>query len=353
MIYILVGAASCFSAFIARYIYVNKIFTTFFFILSIIIPAGVAGTRYNNGADYFLYMNIFETISSGQEFFSVKELEPGFVSIVKFCTIISESPVFMYFLIAFIIIFLYYKGVWENSPGYCFSILLFFLTGTYFDTFDGLRQYVAAAILFWGIRYILTENLKKYFVVVLIASTMHISSLFMLPVYAIAKFKFNLKQAIIIGVIIIFVSQYIFQAVTYLLQFTSYSYFLNSSEYFIKPTIGSILYTSINTLIICIIFIIHRHRFSKHDWIYFNAQILTWYCTLLSFSIPLAARLQYYFLPLELLILPNLIEKINSRYKFFVYFVVMVMYASITITGIVENNWYDCLPYNFYFDFHN
>ena len=45
-------------------------------LLSIIVPSLVAGLRYNNGADYKLYMLMFKNWAEGKSFFSVKSIRP-------------------------------------------------------------------------------------------------------------------------------------------------------------------------------------------------------------------------------------------------------------------------------------
>lgn len=57
----------------------------------------------------------------------------------------------------------------------------------YFSAFNGMRQWIASIILFWAIKYIWNDNFIKYFICVILASTIHISALIMIPVYFIVK----------------------------------------------------------------------------------------------------------------------------------------------------------------------
>lgn len=81
---------------------------------------------------------------------------------------------------------------------YRLSVLFYFVTGVYFDAYNGLRQYIAVSICFYAMKYILNKDAKRYFLAVLIAFLFHKSALFFVPVYFLQYLKFDFKKAITI-----------------------------------------------------------------------------------------------------------------------------------------------------------
>ena len=320
-----------------------------FLIVSIMIPTLVAGFRYNNGTDYNLYTNIFNTIRGGNTFYSVKSIEVGFVVLVKAALIFSKSPVFMFLLCAAVINTFYYIGSLKMSANLSFSILLFFITGTFFDSFNGLRQYIAAAIIFFSYQYLLNNETKKYVVCILVATLFHYSALIMLPLYFVFKQRFSLKKTIIIISMVLFGGSYVLEIATNLLRFTRYSYFIGSVEYKVIVTAASILYTSIITVFFTYQMVKRKHIITDRQKQLYSIQVVILLAALSSLFIPLSARLQYYFLPMEMIVVPEIVAIAPKRTKRIIKCVLATMYIVIVGYGMLFNNWYDCLPYNFYF----
>ena len=53
-----------------------------------------------------------------------------------------------------------------------------FFCFVFFDTMNGMRQFIAAAIVFWGTRYLFSGKYVKYIIAVLLAYVFHITALF-------------------------------------------------------------------------------------------------------------------------------------------------------------------------------
>ena len=70
-----------------------------------------------------------------------------------------------------------------NQPLLPLSIALFVLLGTWQGSFNGVRQYLAAAIIFAGHSLILNRRFKLFLLVVLMAALFHISALVCLAFY--------------------------------------------------------------------------------------------------------------------------------------------------------------------------
>lgn len=322
--------------------------------ISVMIPALVAGFRYKNGTDYLLYYSMFNSIrrSGGFNANNGKTIEFGFIWLVKLCCKISQSNVFIYFIIAFFIVFFYVKGCWRLSCNVSLSIILFFIIGTYFDSFNGLRQYIAAAITFFAIPYIFEHNLKKYMVLFLLAMCFHNSAIIMLPVYFVGYYYLDIKKTLIMSIVILFGGSILFSAITHILPYTNYSFYLDSTILGeTNITQMAILHTVVMTATATIIYA-NQREITKRQEIFYSLNSLALCTALMSTFFAPAYRVQYYFLPIEMIFIPELLSMLKSKKnKILVGTMLVSMYLSTLIYGTVFRDLYTCIPYNFYFDF--
>lgn len=324
--------------------------------LSLLPSVIVAALRYNNGADYLMYLRMMKTYAvSGtwvDSFTSVKDIEIGFVVLLKFLNFLTQEYFLIFGIIALLIGAFVFAGIWTVSDYVVLSVYLFFAAGIYFDTFNGLRQFLAISIIFYAFQYLLKGNFRKYCIWVLFAALFHYSAVIMIPVYFIRKLDISLKQTIVYVSVLVLGSGIIFRVLCIVLQYTRYAFFLNSVEFEIIPTEASILYTSVISVVAFAYRELKSKQASDQMRIMYNYQLLVWCSTLLSLSIPLASRLQEYFLVYEIIFIPAFLVNVkreNIRLLLGIMFV--LMYTVITVWGMQFNGWYTSIPYNYYFDF--
>lgn len=317
----------------------------------------VAAFRYNNGADYLMYMNMMEHYSHNgtwvDTYTIVKDIEIGFVMLLKFFCGLTQEWWFVFGVIAVIIGFFFFKGIWDSSDNVLLSLYLFFATGVYFDTFNGLRQYIATAIIFFAFKYIKSDEFYKYLSWCLVAALFHYSAVIMIPVYFIRKVDIGLKKSLLIVLISIFGSRLIYEGVSTILQYTRYAFFLESIEFEVVPTVGTILFTSVVSLVSYLYRVLKPGEFKGENIrMMYSYQLLVWLSALLSLSIPLALRLQGYFMCFEILFIPMFLNEVRSSKLRITFGAIFIgMYTVITAWGIMYNGWYTSVPYNFYFDY--
>lgn len=330
-----------------------------FWILAVIVPILVATFRYDNGADYLMYDRMYNSILATGNFIAIKTTEIGFKWLIQICGFLSSNSLILFFICAVLIVAFYYKGIVnlvDTKHDVILGILLFYATGTYFDSFNGLRQYIAAAIVFWGFTFVVEGKAEKWIITVCMAALFHYTALIMIPLYLIRKLNFNFKRSMIIIAASWFGGTIAYNLVSYVLQFTRYSYFLTSVEYEIMPTEASTFYISILTVFLIVAVLLHRNNknlpvpLGKTE-LMLNMHMLTLCTVLLSWTVPLMWRVQYYFLPMEMVIVPIGLNYVpNKLARRSMKIVVVIMYFVIVLYGILHNDWFDCVPYNFYFN---
>jgi len=141
----------------------------------------VAGLR-NNIGDTFFYMHSYQietftwaTIDYSKDF--------GFNILQLLLKQISGDPQLLVFATA-----LFTSGtiawvLYRYSRMYELSLYLYITTGAFTTSMNGIRQFLAAAIIFAGTKYLLNGDWKRFCLLVLFASTIHRSALILLPIY--------------------------------------------------------------------------------------------------------------------------------------------------------------------------
>lgn len=326
-------------------------------IISTLFPIVWAAVRYDNGSDYLMYlkmMKIYGQIGSTiDSFVSVKTTEIGFYLLLKLCGLLFDNAYFIIFgFIAGVICGFFFTGIYQQTFNWALAVFLFFSTGVYFDSYNGLRQYIAVAIVFYALKYIWSGNFKRYCFIVLIAMLFHYTAVIMIPMYFVRFLKINFKKACIVAGSCIIGGKVLYSIVSYLLGYTRYKYFLTSVEYTIMVTEAAILFTTVISIVTIGYAGMKRMKISPKLQMLINMQLFVWCSALLSLSIPLAWRVQYYFLPFEIIYIPCFLKEIpDKKRKATIGTVLVVMYTVITFYGMVNNDWYDCIPYKFYFDY--
>ena len=178
----------------------------------------VAGLRWKVGIDYLSYFSQYadrkkEWLISLQNF-----EEPGLNIIAKIGSMIYDDPISLIFGASLVTVGLYTWTIKKYSSNFFLSIMLFIFIGTWHGSFNGIRQYLAAAVVFAGHRYIYIRKFWKYLIVVIIAMAFHRTAIIMLPVYFIANRKINMKNIMLVVVAVIairFSYDYLFQIMSF------------------------------------------------------------------------------------------------------------------------------------------
>lgn len=153
------------------------------FTFVIFVLAGISSLRLGVGADYWAYDRNFEMYAREVP----KDLsligEPGIRILAWVAMVFTGDSASMFAMAAFITIGLLLWPLWRWSPAFAFSIAVFVLSGVWHGTFNGIRQYLACAILFAGHKYIQNRQFSKWMPVVLVAALFHFSAIVAIFLY--------------------------------------------------------------------------------------------------------------------------------------------------------------------------
>ncbi|MBR5223566.1 MAG: EpsG family protein [Clostridia bacterium] len=187
--------------------------TKIFLFLVVTCLVLVAGLRYWVGTDYGSYYAALERYPS-RLWEYIKEVdEPGFPIIASIINLFTkDGAVFIFVTAAFTIASILYI-TYKYTDTYVFSSLLFVFVGIWHGSFNGVRQFFAAAIILLGHRFILDKKPWKYLLCVLLAFLFHASAIVMIIPYFILRNKISVKNILILiigSIILLYNYEFIF-----------------------------------------------------------------------------------------------------------------------------------------------
>lgn len=114
----------------------------------------------------------------------VNGVEIGYRILVYAISCISDNIAVEFFVIEFIISFFTYKALLNNSlkSKTWMGVMLYYTLFIGFSL-NLMRQSIAIALILWGTKFIFEKKLKKYVVVVVIASSIQLTSVITLALY--------------------------------------------------------------------------------------------------------------------------------------------------------------------------
>lgn len=155
----------------------NKLLT-FFVLLALVM---VSGLRANIGDTYF-YMYAYKTNNINWDYIMVNK-DIGFGILQMLLQKISKNPQILVFTTAFFTMVLIIPVFYKYSRLFELSFYVFLTGGMFVTSMNGIRQFLASAIIFAATPYLLNGKWKKYMAVVLFASVFHQSALMLIPIY--------------------------------------------------------------------------------------------------------------------------------------------------------------------------
>lgn len=152
-------------------------------IAGIFIYAIIFGLRYGVGTDHLSYLEEYLNYDNGNE--SEKELGFSF-----FTGLLANNgiPSWIYFaIISFFPLFLVYKSEENNKYVYPYLAFIFIFDCIWLTYSNGLRQVIALSIFIYSIKYISSNKVFAYYLLILIAFTFHSSAALLLIIYPLKK----------------------------------------------------------------------------------------------------------------------------------------------------------------------
>lgn len=330
---------------------INRDTQTFFFVLGTVILAYVTGQRFVYG-DTYAYMESFSestvTVSEVLSNFKLGE-EQLFLLIKAFIKqYISTEPRVFIEIVSFITIVPILYFYFNYSGDLKFAFLLFVLSGCWEHSMNGLRQYLACAIMLMALSLLYKRKWYLYIPIVILAAQIHTSAYIFIVVYFIANKpawgKFT-KIMLVIGLFLIVTYPVTGSFMNNLfVENTDYGEKYNTSEFNYSI---NIIRVAVMSVPIMVSFLNRKNMIGKYKYydIVFNMSLLCAMCTLIGLLSAVYARLNLYFEVFNVILLVwNIDDMIKQeRYKWIKY-ACIVCFAAYFIYQMVFTyhlNWYE------------
>ncbi|WP_307993511.1 EpsG family protein [uncultured Intestinibacter sp.] len=277
------------------------------------------------------YIKMFDDMPSNITLFSPEQYtkDRGFTILsILFKQFISQDYHVWLFTIAVISGLAVAKGVYKYSSNYFYSLFLFIVMVQFVWMLNGMRQFIVVSILFCNLDLIVDRKPIRFFILVALLSTIHVTALIMIPVYFYAQIKpFTMEQLIAIVIILVvgLSIDKIAAAFSYTLEDTAYEGYLDAAA----TSNGSNILRSMVAMCPFVLAWFGRKNIldkkSKLIDVSINMSLasgLLYFISSLSGGI-LIGRLPIYFDMYNIILLPWLIQNIfEIKEKRLVYFIV-------------------------------
>ena len=262
--------------------------------------------------------------------------EVGFSILNYFILIYTHNYFWLFFISSIIVVFCYLYFIKKYSVNYFLSVFCFLSLGLYTFHFNGLRQGLAMAISILALPYLIEKNFWKFLIVIIFASLFHKSALVLSIFYIIVNFKLRIEYKFLL----VFLLSLSFSGIgiEYLAQ--------NNARYetYTQLSEKSGGYITLAFYVLIGFFIYWASiKFFKND--YFFRKASEFYICGLAFLIPVAMlgtnasgpqRLLFYFVGVLIIILPNILVKLNNKFIYFFFLILGFIYFYLT-TSIFAN----------------
>ncbi|CAH1207695.1 Transmembrane protein EpsG [Paenibacillus allorhizoplanae] len=191
----------------------------------------IAGLR-NNIGDTVFYIHSYR-ISNFTWAEVMAEKDIGFGILQMILKSITDNPQPLIFITALVTNVLIVYVLYKYSKLFELSVYIYITSGLYIVSMNGIRQFLASAIVFAATKYLFEGNWKKYFLVVVFASFFHGSALILIPIYYIVRRKAWTSSTIVLlagSVILIVGYSVISNAIFSAIADTHYSEYQNFQE---------------------------------------------------------------------------------------------------------------------------
>lgn len=284
----------------------------------------VSGLRNNIGDTYFYMHSYAMSNFSWEEVKKGKDI--GFNIFQMLLKQISNDPQLLIFITALITNTLIVLVLYKYTRMFEVSLYVYITSGMYLTSMNGIRQYLAAALIFAATKYIFDGNWKKYVLIILLASTIHQSVLILIPIYFIVRRRSWSWETYIFLFLAVFIvigfNQFIDVLFT-VIEDSQYSEYKNFSE-----GGANILRVAVYAAPIILSYFGRerlRELFPKSDYIV-NMSILGLVFMIISTQNWIFARISIYFGLYQLILISWIVKLFIEKDQKLIYYAILVFY---------------------------
>ena len=305
----------------------------------------IAAIRYEVGTDWPIYFDYYKMINAGTKSFS----EPLFNLMNKlvFRTVGDFQGLIV--LVAFLSYFFLFKAMDEQSICLPLSLLIFFISSSYFASMNQLRQAIAMPIMLYAYKYIRDKKFFRYLFWCIVASLIHISSAVYLILYFWAQFKPTFRRYVtIFGICLVMLPVLHLLAETFI-RFSKYAWYFSSVFNSGSTENNFYLVGFLFQLPTLVIFAYYRFTSEEVDPSYdgmLNCYFLSVIALLFTPVLTQVLRVSQCFAYCQILLVPRTINREkNPTRRIVLYFLIFGLYTVKLLYDTYYLGWNGVVPY--------
>lgn len=244
----------------------------------------------------------------------------------------------------------------KQSDNKWLSFFLYFSLCFYQTALNLTPSSFVSYFLFLSFPYIKDQKLIKFLVFIGVGTLFHTSAIFFIPLYFLSKIKINKKTvgiAIAFSIMIFVFYEYFIKMILMILP-QKYLWYIDGSR---EHKGNTVQLAVLIVQIIAIAFCMFQFKKEKQIELVRSNQFVVWLLIyevllyLLSMKSPMFSRGAFLFSPYVIIIVPNIISKLNSQKRKLYITIGIVIYGTLLyILRVHVNNVGTTMPYEFFFN---
>lgn len=323
----------------------KRILNKYFWIASFLIAWLPMALRYYVGTDYKNYMYLYNNIFDGAYRVNLG-IEPGFWLINKIGQCLNLDFQFVISISSLITFVLLYIGLAsyrkDANVGITTFLLLMFC---YPDICNIVRQSIAMAFVFVSYKYIPEGKLLKFLTLIFLGALFHYTIIFIIPFYFICNRKYFSKwlKPLIMSILILIM----LNLQKYVALFTSSSAIFEKysaySVHEVKFGFGILMYL---TITLFFYFVLYRNNKSDFNAVLIDILVMGFVLGYVGTAVPYGARIALYFSMPLVLLLPQIINVINKRFRIIYILIIVSAFTCFWYNSAVIQLNNETIPYS-------
>lgn len=294
-----------------------------FYFLLFAVFVFVGGFRYYVGTDFGAYYRMYN-YSWSEIVGAFKTLdEPGLKLVSYLARIIWDDGVSVIFFACLITTALVFRGISKfDNNDITIMLLIYVFIGGWTFSFNGVRQGLAAAIIFAFAKVTEKNWVLKYMVLCFIAFLFHKSALMMLPILILSHRKFDKSQILVLlfsAVVIPFLFDFAFD-------FMGSNTTNEDALLYIERQINPIRVIVAFAPIILLFFVVNKKDFFKKNSFAVNLMIYNAILTFTTMNSAYLNRFTHYTGMFLMIYFPSVLKSMRKDYRIAATIAIVVLY---------------------------
>lgn len=316
-----------------------------------ILLGGVASIRWDVGTDFFSYTSIFQLVHKLSFSEAIRWTgEPLFNVMAWLVMAITENVQVVFAMCSFATVGMIVSALSRYSAYVPLSIYLYVTSMSYYSAFNGVRQWLAAAIVFYSYRY-LFSNRTRFFALVLLASMIHNSAFIMIPLYYFVRKPFFRRANLYVTLVFIGLNLFFDRVLNLFFKILSFTPYAHYTDWFLIPGKEAHvlrLLVALAPLLVSIL-LYNRLKGRRLDLdVLMNFSLLNALVMLLATRNWIFARFTPYFELFNLVLIPHFLTIRDTGFRRFLLLMIVGLYLVLMLLLLPRES--NLVPYQTIFD---